>query len=197
MARYSDLFCWIGSFRVSQACVRCVGSDVRYQHQDDVGQAEDHAETLDQDVVTCLHTLHDKGRKTVITEINLDHDHASNEVGEVKRNHIYNWANGIQKRMAEYYALTWNAFQDRHLDIWRAHHIQHSGAAHPDQLRGDDKTKGGDWQRKMRDQLKQALALCRADDNGVADEIPSDNVRLHLPPEKCCVYHENKLVQYY
>jgi len=25
-------------------------------------------------------------------------------------------------------------------------------------------------------------------------EIPSDNVRLHLPPEKCCVYHENKLV---
>ncbi len=25
-------------------------------------------------------------------------------------------------------------------------------------------------------------------------EIPCDNVRLHLPPEKCCVYHENKLV---
>ena len=25
-------------------------------------------------------------------------------------------------------------------------------------------------------------------------EIPSDNVRLHLPPEKCCVYYENKLV---
>ena len=71
--------------------------------------------------------------------------------------------------MAEDYALARDAFQDRHLDVGRAHHIQHGGAAHPYELGGDDKAKRGDRQREMGDQLEQALAFGRADDNRVAD----------------------------
>ena len=152
-----------------QSRVRGVGRDVGDQHGDDIGQAEDHAETLDQDIVARLHALHDQCRQAVIAEIDLDHDHAGDKIGKVQRNDIDNRADGVQQRVTENDPLSRHAFQDRHLDIGRRHHIQHRRPAHPDKLRGDDETERGDRQREMGDQLEQALAFGRADDNGVAD----------------------------